>query len=159
MAGLVLLVGLPGAGKTTWAKRLEDERKALRFTPDEWMQPLFDTNDADGRRWVLESQLFWNLAARALTLDVNVILDYGCWSAEERHLFRTRAQSLGATAEMVVLDIPFDTLWSRIAARNANLPPGTFAISHADLTEWTTRYEPPTPEELMTWDHHQLIRE
>jgi predicted kinase len=39
-ATLVLIVGLPGAGKTTLARRLEVERAALRFTPDEWMKAM-----------------------------------------------------------------------------------------------------------------------
>jgi predicted kinase len=38
---LVLTVGLPGTGKTTLAKRLADERRILRLTPDDWMAPLF----------------------------------------------------------------------------------------------------------------------
>jgi len=40
-ATLYLLVGLPGAGKTTKARRLEVEVPALRFTPDEWLKILF----------------------------------------------------------------------------------------------------------------------
>ena len=32
---LTLMVGLPGAGKTTRAKELERETGAIRFTPDE----------------------------------------------------------------------------------------------------------------------------
>ena len=38
---LYIMVGLPGAGKTTLVKRLEQEHSALRLTPDEWMMPLF----------------------------------------------------------------------------------------------------------------------
>src|SRR5215468_3801250 len=124
MAVMVLIVGLPGAGKTTWARRLEAERAALRLTPDVWMESLFGTNEVDGRRWVLESEMLWGVAARVLTLGVDVILDYGCWSEEERDLFRTRAQELGALAEIVVLDLPFDVLWERIDARNGDLPAG-----------------------------------
>ena len=41
VATLVLIVGLPGAGKTTQAKRLAAQRHAIRLTPDEWMIPLF----------------------------------------------------------------------------------------------------------------------
>lgn len=35
-----LIHGFLGAGKTTFAKRLEEEEKALRFTHDEWMSQL-----------------------------------------------------------------------------------------------------------------------
>ena len=158
-ATLVLIVGLPGAGKTTLARRLEVERAALRFTPDEWMKAMLGVNEYDGRRWMLESQLFWGLAARALTLDVSVILDYGCWSVTERDLFRERAHELGARAEIVVLDLPFDVLWERIHARNAALPTGTFAITRQELAEYSTKFEVPTAAELARWDRQVVVTE
>jgi len=40
-ARLYLLVGLPGAGKTTKARQLAVEASALRLTPDEWMLLLW----------------------------------------------------------------------------------------------------------------------
>ncbi|WP_245789844.1 AAA family ATPase [Streptosporangium canum] len=53
---LFLTVGLPGAGKTTRARQLAKEHKALRLTPDEWMIPLFGEPEADGKRDVLEGR-------------------------------------------------------------------------------------------------------
>ena len=157
MAVMVLIVGLPGAGKTSWARRLEEERKAIRLTPDEWMDALFDASEVDGRRWVLESQMLWGVAARALELGVDVILDYGCWSEEERDLFRTRAQQLGASAEIVVLDLPLDVLWERLRQRNENLPGATFRVSREELEEWSATFEVPTADEVQRWDHHLVV--
>lgn len=36
-----LVFGFLGAGKTTLAKRLERQHRAVRFTPDEWMARQF----------------------------------------------------------------------------------------------------------------------
>ncbi len=156
-AVMILIVGLPGAGKTTLARRLEDERAGIRFTPDEWMEPLFGMGEDGGRRWVLESQLFWGVAARALSLGVNVILDYGCWSETERDMFRDRAHELGARAEIVVLNPPFEVLWERLAARNAALPAGTFHISREELEEYNSKFEVPDAAELARWDHQLVL--
>lgn len=156
---MVLIVGLPGAGKTTLARRLEVERAALRFTPDEWMEALLGVSEDNGRRWVLESELFWGLAARALTLGVSVILDYGCWSESERDLFRERAHELGARAEIVVLDLPFDVLWERLHARNAALPVGTFEISRDELAEFSAKFQVPSTAELARWDRQVVVTE
>lgn len=38
---IVVLVGLPAAGKTIVAQRLAEAHQALRFTPDGWMIPDF----------------------------------------------------------------------------------------------------------------------
>ena len=48
----------------------------------------------------------WLVVARALTLNVNVILDFGFWSQSEREDFRSRATSLGASSEICFLDVP-----------------------------------------------------
>jgi predicted kinase len=156
-AVMMLIVGLPGAGKTTLARRLEEERAALRFTPDEWMEPLFGVSEDNGRRWVLESQLFWGMAARALTLGVDVVLDYGCWSETERDLFRNRAHDLGARADIVVLDPPLEVLWQRLEARNAALPAGTFHITREELHEYNSRFHAPDAAELARWDRSVVL--
>ena len=58
---LHLTVGLPGVGKTTLAREIAHEDNAVRFSPDEWMIPLFGTAwrdpDADSKRDVLEGRL------------------------------------------------------------------------------------------------------
>ncbi|TCC55070.1 hypothetical protein E0H73_36300 [Kribbella pittospori] len=156
---MTLTVGLPGAGKTTWARRLEAERAGVRLTPDEWMDALFGTSEVDGRRWVLESEMLWGVAARVLELGVDAILDYGCWSEEERDLFRTRAHDLGARTEIVVLDLPFDVLWQRIDARNAALPNGTFRITREELDQYSASFDVPGPAELARWDRAVVLTE
>ena len=59
MLGGVVVLGPPGAGKTTRARHLEEHLGALRLTPDEWMIPLFGRSQPEGRRDVLEGRLLW----------------------------------------------------------------------------------------------------
>ncbi len=148
---LHLICGLPCAGKTTLARRLEHERSALRLTPDEWHTRLFglDLEDAahDARHDLIESML-WIIAARVLALGANAILDFGFWGQSEREDYRARAKELGASTELHFLDVPEDVLLARLEQRNAVLPPGTFSIPEAKLKEWISVFQPPHQDEL-----------
>src|SRR5258708_303633 len=112
---LYLLVGLPGAGKTTRARQLEVEASALRLTPDEWMLPLFGSNDP-ATRDTLEGRLIW-IALRALQLHTNVILDFGFWSKDERSSLRWIARQRGAKSQVMYLPIDPETQWKRVQSR------------------------------------------
>ena len=52
-----LIVGLPGAGKTTHAKELETSASALRLTPDEWQIVLFGDQNPPDQRDLVEEQV------------------------------------------------------------------------------------------------------
>lgn len=151
MATLFLICGLPGSGKTTLAKQLEQSHNALRLCPDEWITKILsDPNDIpelDRLRDPVES-LQWDVAKRTLVLGVNVILENGFWSRKERDYFRSEAESLGADVELYYLEVDIDELWRRISKRNADLPPDTFHVSRENLEEWTRSFEPPTGDEL-----------
>jgi predicted kinase len=151
MATLFLMCGLPGSGKTTLAKQIESERDALRLTPDEWIARLFGQSltppALDWCRDPVES-VQWEVAARTLSLGINVILDFGFWSRTEREEFRARAAALGAGSEIYFLDVPRAELSARLAARNVELPPGTFHVTETQLDAWWQVFEPPTPDEL-----------
>lgn len=147
MPKLFLLCGLPGSGKTTLAKQLERDAAALRLTPDDWMDRLrFDGYDEAARARV--EALQWDIAARALTLGINVVLDFGFWSKQERDEFRARAKALGADAEVRFLDVPRAELLRRLKLRNAALPPGAFHVGEANLDDWSRLFQPPTADEL-----------
>jgi predicted kinase len=155
MATLFLICGLPGAGKTTLAKQLEQEKQALRLCPDEWIAPLLkdasDHAELDRLRSPVET-LQWEVAKRVLSLGVNVILENGFWSREERSSYRLQAEALGAKVELRFLEVSRDELWARLSKRNATLPPGTFIVTQEQLDLWWSWFEPPTKEELEAYE-------
>ena len=146
MATLILMCGLPGAGKTTRAKRLEIERGALRLTPDDWILALGIDPYDEPQRAVVE-QIQWDLARRALELGASVILDFGFWSRRERDDFRARASALGVGFEIHFLDASRDELLARLTARNATAGPGDVLVDAEALDRYISWFEPPAPDE------------
>lgn len=147
MATLHLVCGVPGAGKSTLARQLEQALPALRLTSDEWMSRIVGDGYDDEKRAAVE-QAQWEIAARVLSLGVDVILESGFWSRGERAEFRARATALGASTRLYFPSAPREELWRRLQARNAELPPHSFVVGEALLEESLRCFEPPSEEEL-----------
>jgi predicted kinase len=147
VATLILMVGLPAAGKTTRARELAAAHQALRLTPDHWMIPLFGDSMADGKRFVLEGRLI-SVALQALRLGTSVVLDYGLWARDERSALRWLARADGAACRVVYLPVDKDVQLARIARRQETEPHQTFPMSEADVDKWRKQFQVPDAAEL-----------
>jgi predicted kinase len=123
------------------------ELPALRLSPDEWMARIVGNGYDEGRREAVEA-VQWEIAARAIGLGVDVILENGFWSRAERDDYRQWAAALGAKTKLYFLDVGRDELLKRLASRNAALPAETFTVSEAQLDLWQRSFEPPTADEF-----------
>ena len=146
-ATMLLMVGLPGAGKTTRAEELAAVYRALRLTPDHWMIPLFGESMADRKRFVLEGRLI-SVALQALRLGTSVVLDFGLWGRDERSALRWLARSAGAACQVIYLPVDKDVQLARIAHRQATAPHQTFPMSEADVDQWREQFQVPDAAEL-----------
>lgn len=144
---LFLTIGLPGTGKTTAARRIEVEHHALRLTKDEWMKALFGPENPASASDVIEGRLV-TLGLRALELGINVVLDFGLWSRDERSALRQAAGDVGAAVVMRYFALPLREQRTRLRQRLAEAPHETWPISDEELVEFAAKFDVPSAAEL-----------
>lgn len=148
---LVVITGLPGSGKTALAIELARSMPAVRMCPDDWMRSSgIDLWNGGVRSRIEQFQL--DLALELLCAGGNVVIEWGVWAREERHALRDAARAVGAAVELRYVSAPIDELWRRIVERDREGRWGARSITRSELEEWSESYEPPTDDELATYD-------
>jgi predicted kinase len=149
MATAHLIHGFLGAGRTTFARQLERELPAIRFSQDEWMAHLYG-NDPPADEFPIFfqriSELMATLWPRCLELGVDVVLDLNFWFREERDEIRATASALGASTTLYRLACTDEEAWRRIEHRNRNLN-GDLFISRETFEALKARFEPLSDDE------------
>ncbi len=104
---LLAIAGYPGTGKTTLAKRLEQEMTYFRLTRDDIIQVLFrhfDFGSLEQKAAVYQRML--SHAEIALNTGRNVVLDMPFTRNEEIELAQSLASRLNVQFKVVYLECP-----------------------------------------------------
>lgn len=136
MANVIMMCGVSGSGKTTYARQREREGY-VRLSIDEtvWEQYGRYGVDYPAERYeeittVVEEQL----RLRLLTLlqeGKNVVIDFSFWSRERRDRYRALIEAAGASLELVYLKADLELLRHRLDLRNQTVS----ANSAYEITE------------------------
>ena len=144
---LVIVCGLPGSGKTTYARVLEEKLHAIRFCPDEWMSALSVDVWDEAFRGKIEA-LQWVFAQQLLAQGLAIIIEWGTWGRSERDALRLRAKELGASVELHYLPATVDVLFERLQCRGLENPP----ITREQLVQWSNIFQVPPSDETALYD-------
>ncbi len=140
-----MLHGFVGAGKTTFAKKLEKKTGALRFTNDEWMISLYGSNppaEKFAEYHKRTTKLLLDIAFKCLKAGIDIILDDGFWSRSRRDEMRDRITKTGANFQLYHIKCSEELMKQRTLKRSEDLSKDAFYINKAAIETFKKRFEP-----------------
>jgi predicted kinase len=78
------------------------------------------------------------------------VLDFGVWAKVERSALRALAAPVGATSELVYLQVDEEEQWRGVQARALTDAATTFEMTKPDLERWRPIFQAPDATELGT---------
>ena len=146
-----VICGFIGAGKTTFARKLEKETKAIRITKDEWMIKIFGnkiTSDKNFERYDKNiTELATDIAFKILKSGKDVIIDEGFWVKSQRDEMRKKIINVGAKPIFYYVESSVAKMKERVISRSKNPPKDSFEINELMFDKYFKYWEPPTEEE------------
>ena len=139
-----LIHGFIGAGKTTYAKKLEQDTGAIRFTADEWMTALYGNNPPQDMFAEYEDRAkikIWEMTEAFVNRGHDVILDFGFWERAARDETKLRIEKMGATPQLHALQISDDIMLERTLKRTEEMPEGALMIDEAGFKKMKAYFE------------------
>ncbi|GAA1959666.1 AAA family ATPase [Kitasatospora viridis] len=153
MGTVVLMCGLPGAGKSTYALGLV-ERGYLRLSIDEAVWQRLGGRDAgvvlgeaefDALKELVRAEQRLQLV-ESLRAGRNVVVDYSFWSRAARDDYRALADQHGYQCELVYLKADRALLEQRLAVRNRQAGANAVTVGPELLGRYLAHFEEPCGE-------------
>lgn len=148
----VLVCGVSGSGKTTYARRLERMEGYHRLSLDELAWQKFGIAFASmpgsqqgAELRALQPDLLASMR-QYLAEGKNVVVDFPMCKRSVRDSFRHAAEAEGAAVELVFMDVPLEVLRARLAAREF-VDANSLPVSAEMVGRFYEGFERPVQEE------------
>ncbi|MFG2425256.1 AAA family ATPase [Streptomyces sp. NPDC048448] len=153
LSTVVLMCGLPGAGKTTYAMELV-RRGYVRLSIDEVVWQRLGQRDAG---LVLEAEAFDQLKEEVrreqrqelvelMLAGRDVVVDYSFWSRAARDSYKALIESHGCRWELVHLKADRTTLERRLEVRNGKEGANSVTVDETLFNRYLANFEEPSGE-------------
>lgn len=146
-----VICGFIGAGKTTFARKLEKETGAIRVTKDEWIIKIFGNKITSDKNFEVFdkniTELATNIAFKILKADKDVIIDEGFWVKSQRDDIKKKISEVGAKPILYYVECPVKKMRERTVTRSENPTKDSFEISGEMFDSYLKYWEPPAQDE------------
>jgi len=145
-----IIIGFIGSGKTTFARKLEKETGAIRFTKDEWMVRVFGNTPPKDKFEEYDNRmasLATDMALKCLEAGTDVIIDEGFWVKEHRDAISEKVKNVGAIPKLYYIEAPFEIMKARTLKRSENPPIDSFTIDEEAFNHYWKFFRPPGKDE------------
>ncbi|MET8132707.1 ATP-binding protein [Streptomyces sp. NPDC005251] len=153
LSTVVLMCGLPGAGKTTYAMELV-RRGHVRLSIDEVVWQRLGQRDAG---LVLEAEAFDQLKEEVrreqrqelvelMLAGRDAVVDYSFWSRAARDNYKALIESHGCRWELVHLKADRTTLERRLEVRNGKEGANSVTVDETLFNRYLANFEEPSGE-------------
>lgn len=115
---LILLYGLPGAGKTFFSRQLCEHIQAAHVNSDRIRSELFEQPRYDKEENMVVSQLMDYMTEEFLRAGMSVVYDANAMRLAQRRMLRDMARSVGAVPLLVWFQIDPESSFLRATKRD-----------------------------------------
>ena len=156
MAVIHMLCGKVGSGKSTYAKKLKELHQAMILSSDDLMLSLFDEYLGAKHQLIQQkaTAYLFHLAEQLVSIDVNVVLDFGFWSKADRIETKKYFSDQGIATELHYINTADVQIKQHLQMRNQEIKSGNTKAYYIDEEMrklFDSKFEEPTDEEGSTW--------
>lgn len=151
-----LIYGPTAAGKSTYAKALATENKAVRFAIDDWMHSLYgqDKTETMNMEWVMSrvarcQSRIWTTCLEILATGTDVVLEFGLLREQDRDRMQSMVEEVGHKVSFSFVDADLQVRKQRVLQRNMEKGDTySFNVTPAMFDAMERYFERPSQSEL-----------
>lgn len=148
---LIFFCGKMGAGKSTQARSIARERRAVLLSEDEWLESIYPNEIRSLEDYIqcsrkLRPQIK-KLVQSILSTGTDVVMDFPANTTSQRAWFREIFIEVNASHIMLFVDVPDDKCLQQIAKRSIEQPERAATDTEAMFRAVTKHFTAPIAEE------------
>jgi predicted kinase len=146
---LFLLYGMPGSGKTAFARQITADLQVVHVSPEKIRHELFQNPSYDEQEQIAVEHLVRYMTREFLSYGMSVILDINLPTAKSRRAYQEMANEFKVAYQLLWFQIDTESAKSRAVKRDRRKTDDKFSypITSSEFDEFVANMQPPKNSE------------